>query len=166
MTTSSSSAGPEKAAVSIKEMAAACGLSRQRFAQLVKAGVFPAPLRDEASGRPYYAPELQEVCLGVRRRNLGINGKVVMFYSVRTPIPPQVPRRKPTAKGVVSDPHADILDGLHGLGLTTAAAGQVGEVLAHLYPTGSDGIDAGQVLRAVFLHLRSNNSADKVGRKE
>lgn len=145
-----------------------CGLSRQRFGQLVKTGVFPAPLRDKESGRPYYPPELQGVCVEVRRRNLGVNGKVVMFYSVRTSIPPQVPRRKPTAKPKVQAPdrHADILHGLHGLGLTTVTAGQVGEALAHLYPTGPAGVDPGQVLRAAFLHLRSNNSAEKPGGKE
>jgi predicted DNA-binding transcriptional regulator AlpA len=40
---------PKKAAISIQEMAAQCGLSRQRFMQLVKAGVFPAPLYDGAN---------------------------------------------------------------------------------------------------------------------
>ncbi len=70
MTTSSNNSVPAKAAVCIKEMAVMVGLSRQRFMQLVKAGVFPPPLRDEATGRPYYTDEMQTVVLDVRRRNL------------------------------------------------------------------------------------------------
>lgn len=168
MTTSGQDQGSEKAAVSIKDMASACGLSRQRFGQLVKAGVFPAPLRDEGSGRPYYPPELQQVCLEVRRKNCGVNGRIVLFYSVRTPAAPKATRPRPAAKPKAPTPdrHADLLDGLHGLGLTAATGGQVGEALAHLYPGGTDGVDPGQVLRAVFLYLRGKNSADKLGRKE
>ena len=168
MTTSSSDAQPEKVAISVKEMAQMCGLSRQRFGQLVKAGVFPAPLRDEGSGRPYYPPELQQVCLEVRRKNCGVNGRIVLFYSVSTPAAPKATRPRPAAKpkAPVLDRHADLLDGLHGLGLTTATGGQVGEALAHLYPGGTASVDPGQVLRAVFLHLRGKNSADKLGRKE
>ena len=62
-----------------------CGLSRQRFSQLVKAGVFPEPLRDGATGRPYYDGPGQEACLEVRRRNCGANGRVVLFYARRQP---------------------------------------------------------------------------------
>ncbi|MDY3554225.1 hypothetical protein R5W24_003344 [Gemmata sp. JC717] len=167
MTTSSCNAQPEKAAVSIKEMAGMCGLSRQRFGQLVKAGVFPAPLRDKESGRPYYPPELQVVCLKVRQKNHGVNGKIVMFYSVRTPIPLPTSRPKPAKpQGPTTDQQADLLDGLYGLGLTTATAAQVQEALAHLYPAGPAGTDSDQVLRGVFLYLRNKNSAEKVGRKE
>lgn len=166
MTTSSKEPGMEKVAISIKDMAVMCGLSRQRFGQLVKAGVFPTPLRDEGSGRPYYSPELQAVCLDVRRRNCGINGKVIMFYSARTPSPSKTARPKLAPKPKLQGQHADILDGLHGLGLTTATAVQVTEALVHLYPQGTDGTDAGQVLRTVFLRLRGKNSAEKPGGKE
>ena len=34
-----------------------------------KAGVMPAPLRDETTGRPYFTEELQATCVEVRRRN-------------------------------------------------------------------------------------------------
>lgn len=168
MSTSSGVTPPDKVAISVKEMAQMCGLSRQRFGQLVKAGGFPAPLRDEVSGRPYYPPELQQVCLDVRRRNCGINGKVVMFYSARTPAAPKPTHPRPAAKPKVPVPdrHADLLDGLHGLGLTAATGGQVGEALAHLYPGGVDGVDPGQVLRGVFLYLRGKNPAEKLGGKE
>lgn len=81
-----------KAGVSISDMARAVGLSRQRFHQLVKAGVFPEPLRDGTTGRPYYDGTGQTQCAEVRRRNCGVNGKVVLFYAHRRPVVTSTPR--------------------------------------------------------------------------
>ena len=72
-----------KAIVNVAEMARMCGLSRARFYQLVKEGVFPPPLYRIDNRRPYYVEAMQEVCLEVRRRNCGINGRPVMFYARR-----------------------------------------------------------------------------------
>lgn len=168
MTTSSNNLEPCKAAVCIKEMAAQVGLSRQRFMQLVKAGVFPNPLRDEQSGRPYYTGELQVVCLDVRRRNCGVNGRFVMFYARRptSPTPTSRPNSVKPPKPTTRAPHADIVAGLHSLGLVTATGAQVADAVAELFPRGTEGTDPGDVIRVVFLHLRGKNMAEKVGSKE
>ncbi len=170
MTTSSSSPGSGKAAVPIKEMAALVGLSRQRFMQLVKSGVFPEPLRDEATGRPYYTDELQAVCLDVRRRNCGINGKVVMFYARRPASPAPTARQKPVTppapKSTTGGRYAEIVAALHALGLTSATGEQVADAVAELFPQGTTGANPGGVIKAVFLHLRGKDSAENAGRKE
>ena len=159
-----------RAAVCSKEMAALVGLSRQRFMQLVKAGVFPPPLRDEATGRPYFTDEMQAVCLDVRRRNVGINGKVVMFYARR--VMPTAPTGRPKTvaptkpKPAPNDLHSEIVTALHELGHTAATSNQVAEAVAVLYPQGTKGTDLAQVIRAVFLHLRSKNTGGNVGSKE
>lgn len=145
------------------------GLSRQRFMQLVKDGVFPQPLRDETTGRPYFTDEMQTVCLDVRKRNVGINGKVVMFYARRSgaTAPSRAKTVKPTKpKSGTTDRHADIVAGLHGLGLTSATSEQVTTAVAELFPQRTMNADQGEVIRAVFLHLRGKNSAGNVGRKE
>ena len=72
--------------------------------------------------RPVYVEELQQVCLEVRRRNCGVNGQPVLFYAKGHRLPTQVrpirtARTKPTTPN-----HADLLDGLAALGLTTTAA--------------------------------------------
>lgn len=77
--------GETKVAVSVAEMARMVGLSRARFYQLIQAGVFPAPERHAETGRPFYGEEAQRTCLEVRRRNCGVNGKLVLFYSRRLP---------------------------------------------------------------------------------
>lgn len=56
------------------------------------------------------------------------------------------------------------MDGLNALGLTTATAAQVQRITEELYPQGTAGIDQAEVLRAVFLRLKGQNSAGKVRR--
>lgn len=156
---SSNDSEPRKAAISIKEQAALVGLSRQRFMQLVKAGVFPAPLYDVASKRPFYSEELQAQCSEVRRRNLGINGTVVMFYARRptgmnpTPKPKKV---QPAAIDVAA--LADIVHGVRELGLAAATNAQVRNTVGQLYPQGIAGVDLGVVVGKVFEYLRGKNS--------
>ncbi len=150
-----------KAAVTVAEMARMLGLSRSRFYQLIGTA-FPQPERQQETGRPIYTEELQQVCLEVRRRNCGIDGKPVLFYARRlgtASTRPKPPKSKLETKGNLSA----LVDGLSALGLTTATGSQVQKVTDELYPKGTEGIDEGAVLRAVFLHLKRQNSADNVG---
>jgi hypothetical protein len=152
-----------KAAVTVAEMARMVGLSRSRFYQLIGTA-FPEPERQPGTGRPVYTEQLQQVCLEVRRRNCGIDGKPILFYARRlgsAPARPKPPKPKLEAKG--KDVSA-LVDGLNALGLTTATAAQVQRVTEELFPKGTAGLDQGEVLRAVFLHLKRQNSADNVQR--
>src|SRR5262245_11463174 len=90
--------GETKAIVTVTEMPRMVGLSRARFYQLVRAGTFPAPVYQ--AGRPVYPEELQGICLEVRRRNCGIDGKPVLFYSRRLTSGPRKP--KPTKSNPVA----------------------------------------------------------------
>ncbi|MEO2089797.1 MAG: hypothetical protein ABGY75_09920 [Gemmataceae bacterium] len=145
-----------KAVVTVSEMARMVGLSRARFYELVEAGVFPTPVYDVSTRRPLYDEKMQETCLEVRRRNLGVNGKPVLFYArgQRTPTPAVKASKPPVAQPKTTAAHTDLIDGLGALGLVDTPA-QVAEAVAALYPAGVDGTDRGQVLRAVFLHLKS-----------
>jgi hypothetical protein len=152
-----------KAAVTVAEMARMVGLSRSRFYQLIGTA-FPQPERQAGTGRPVYTEALQLVCLEVRRRNCGIDGKPVLFYARRlasAPARPKAPKPKLEPKG---KDVAALVDGLNALGLTTATAAQVQKVTQELYPQGTKGIDQAEVLRAVFLHLKRKNSGDNVGK--
>lgn len=157
-----------KEALSISEMARAVRLSRTRFYQLVRAGVFPAPSRDEQSGRPFYPREQQDACLAVRQRNCGVNGQTVLFYSARSSTAIGQParraqRRKPTEpRATVSAELSDLVHGLRQLGVEQAQADRVREALAAEFPAGHDGCDPGEVLRAVFRRLTCQSSPDNV----
>lgn len=134
--------------VSVGEMARMVVLSRQRFHQLVQASVFPQPQRD--NGRPHYDEPMQQICLEVRRRNCGVNSQIVLFYARRQHATPTRPKRAIP----VSDPQADLLDGLRALGLVSVTAADVGAAVKELFPQGIAGIDEGEVIRAMFLRLQ------------
>ena len=152
-----------KAVVTVSEMARMVGLSRSRFYQLVEAGVFPQSVYSVANRRPTYVEEAQKVCLEVRRRNCGVNGQPVLFYARGHPLPAQTkPTRTARPTPTKTSGHADLLDGLAALGLTTTAA-EVEAALKAAYPAGVSGTDQGEVLRAVFLHLKRQNSSGSVG---
>ncbi len=152
-----------KSVVSIAEMARMVGLSRARFNQLM-GSTFPWPRYMLANHRPFYDEILQTLCLEVRRRNCGIDGKPVLFYSKR--INNSTPTRKTRKVTLpkVEAGHDEILDGLRSLGLTTATMPQVTAVVKELFPGGVNDGNRGQVLRAVFLRLKRQNTADNVGR--
>lgn len=154
----------QKQAVSVSSMAKQVFLSRARFHQLVVAGVFPSPVYDVATRRPFYPPDLQAVCLEVRRRNFGVNGKPIMFYSPRREIKAVAPRRAVKKPAVTNDQHDDLIDGLRALGLFDATAAQVGAVLKQLYPSGVNGTDEGEVLRSVFLTIKRRDTPDNLTR--
>lgn len=151
----------EKDAVSIAEMARMVGLSRARFYQLV-GSTFPYPIYDVATRRPFYPSDLQAMCLEVRRRNFGIDGKPVLFYARRMVIAPAMPKRAMKKPVVVNNQYDDLLDGLRALGLMDVTAAQVGAAVKQLYPSGVNGTDEGEVLRAVFLAIKRRDSADNV----
>ena len=151
-----------RAVVTVSEMARMCYLSRARFYQLMKAGVFPAPTYQ--AGRPVYTAEMQEVCLEVRRKNRGVNGEPVLFYARRRPIAPSKRQKRADPPPARNKDIAALLDSLNALGLTTATAAQVVKVTGELFPQGTKGLDQAEVLRAVFLHLKRQNAGGNEGR--
>ncbi len=151
-----------KAVVSVAEMARMIGLSRQRLYQLM-GGAFPWPLYDIATKRPFYPEELQQVCLEVRRRNCGIDGKPVLFYATGHRKQQQKPRQK-TKRPAQKKEFGGIIDGLTALGLSAVSNDQVATAIKELFPSGIADHDQAEVLRAVFLHLKRQNSGDNVGR--
>lgn len=147
---------PKKVAVSVSEMATMAGLSRARFYELVKAGVFPPPERQPHTDRPYYTAEQQETVLEVRRRNRGVDGEPVVFNARRRPtVPPQSDSRK-AKPAAASGQHAELLASLQALGLAGVTAARVADAVAEVYPEGVDTANDGEVVRAVFLHLQAS----------
>jgi hypothetical protein len=150
--------------ISVTEMAKKVCLSKARFYQLLGT-TFPWPIYDVVTKRPFYDDELQAVCLDVRKRNCGIDGKPLLFYSRRVPTTVTKPQRsvtkRPSAKPTKH--HAGLIAGIAALGLDVTSA-QVNSAISTLYPNGLADVAQGEVLRAVFLHVRRQDAADNVGR--
>jgi hypothetical protein len=67
----------------IKEL----GLSRARFYQLQKKGIFPKSLYSSPK-RPFYSPDLRQKCIDIRKTGIGYNGQPTVFYSLQKDILP------------------------------------------------------------------------------
>ena len=137
----------QKTAISVTEMSKDLGLSRARFYQLLNQGIFPKPLYSDETKRPFYDQDLQKTCLEVRRTNCGINGKPILFYSARRPVSP---RSKPKQ----NKKHAELIEALSNLGLANVTNDQANAAIKTCFPTGTKGIDQGEIIRSVFIHLK------------
>lgn len=144
-----------KAVVTVAEMARMVGLSRARFYQLIGTA-FPYPVYDVTTRRPCYDEDMQKTCFTVKQRNRGVDGKAVMFYARRAAPAPPRPATKSRAAAPKSHP---IVASIKLLGLASATTADVLAAVAELYPNGVDGIDQGEVIRAVFLRLKRHAPA-------
>lgn len=155
---------PTKSVVSVAEMARQLSLSRSRLYQLIEQGIFPSPIYDVQTRRPFFNEDMQQVCMEVRRRNCGINGKPILFYCPRHPIGSQSkPIKRSKSSPKLKNQFANLIDGLRGLGLDVSAA-QLEPVVKELFPTGIQYLDSGEVIRKVFLRIKRQNSSGNVGR--
>ena len=141
----------ERAYVSVAEMARMVGLSRARFYQLI-GSAFPHPVYDVSTRRPYFGEEAQELCLEVRRRNCGIDGKPILFYARRPATTAMPKKRLPNVRNL----NTELLEGLKGLGLAATSV-QVEAATKALFPRGIEHVDQGEVIRSVFIHLQSKS---------
>lgn len=145
-----------KSAVTVAEMARMVGLSRARFYQLIGTA-FPHPIYSVSTRRPFFDEDLQKVCLEVRRRNCGIDGRPVLFYAKsHSPCRP-TSKRKAVAKPKAPPPDdgmLSILEGVRSLGLSMVTFAQVEAAVKAVFPSGTSGISLGEVIRAVFLGLQ------------
>lgn len=155
-----------KAIVTVSEMARMLKFSRSRLYQLIGT-VMPFPVYDIITRRPVFTEDLQRICLEVRRRNCGINGEPILFYA-RAPRAIQPTRRtsNPRPKKTMASSDAIpqwLMDSLSGLGLSVTQT-LVKSAMREIYPQGISGVDQGEVIRSVFLKIRSQNQSGNVGR--
>jgi hypothetical protein len=149
----------EKAAVSVSEAAARCGLSRTHFHALVKNGVMPPPCYDLKTRKPFYTRELLDECLRIRRTNVSFDGRICLFYQRRQP---SGPGRQPLASRRSSvaapAPHAELIEGLRAMGLGSVSDGRIDDGLRICFPNGVGSTSEGEVLRSLWQHLRRSQA--------
>lgn len=154
---------------SVKEMAEMLQMSRSRLHMLLKEGVFLPPVYDLLTKRPYFTRELIETNLDARRRNCGVNGRPVCFYSPRAASIQSQPRPASPSRRAATPQlrrHAELSEGLASLGIQATEA-QIDTALTAAFPEDRGAsADDGMRLRECFRHLRrripQQDSADNV----
>jgi DNA-binding transcriptional MerR regulator len=147
-----------KQAVSITEMSKMVGLSRQRFNQLIKEGVFPSPSREESTGRPYFNSEQQQQCVTIRQTNTGYNGKPILFYTKRKDS--GIKRKAPAEKKRNDFSH--VLAPLEGLGRVVSNQ-ELEAAMKVVFPDGVGERTPEAMVPALMRYFRSKDSGDSEG---
>lgn len=140
----------EKAVYSVVEVAALCLLSKSQFHVHIRSKVFPPPIQSESCKRPYYTHELACKCVEIRRTGIGFSGQIVLFNRKS---------KKTTSSEKAASPPApvappEIVEAVRSLGLSVTTD-VVAAAIEQLFPSGLAGLDQGDVIRKLFLHLQS-----------
>jgi len=112
------------------------------------------------SKRPYFTREMAIRNLEVKKNNVGVNGKICLFYNCRSSSissPKNSPKKKET-----TTKHTDLIAGLNSLGIQDVSHSEVDAAVKKCFPDGANSIDEGEVLRAVFCQIKAQNSTDNV----
>jgi hypothetical protein len=117
-----------KPIISIGDLAKALNHSRARFYQLQKEMIYPPPLYDIRTKRPFYDAHLQQICHEVRETGIGFNGRYILFYSPRKNDP-----NKPTRKTKSDVKNRELVMTLNNMDLNVNH-GEVAEAVKELYP--------------------------------
>ncbi len=133
--------------ITLTELCEQLGISKTRYYQLQRRGVFPAPQR--AGNRPVFDTNLTQQCVEVVRTRVGINGECVLFNAKRKQEPVQ---KCPTS---VKGKHDDLIAALGSLGLTVSKE-QVAAAL-HSLPNNGGDLDEPALIKAVFLHQKKQS---------
>lgn len=139
-------------------MARMLKMSRARLYQLMNAGTFPQPNRDDPT-HPYFTRDQQAQILQIYRTNVGLDGKSIFFRPKETRTPP--PSRPKKASGVMTQDTQEILSAIRGLGLTQVKRVNLQEAIAVVFQGGTLPEDKGLAVKQLFLHLRQKYSSDK-----
>lgn len=142
-----------KVAVTVREMAEMCQISRSRWYEMVDARVFPKPIRLPSVKRPVYDRELIAKCLEIRATGIGLSGPVLFNRRSKKAGQPKAKPLTPVKTEGVDPAIESIVDAVKALGVTTTPQA-VCDAVAVLYPSGIAGQNQGDVIRKTFLHLQ------------
>lgn len=138
-----------KAVCSVRELAEMLCLSRARFYQLQKAGVFPMPLYCIHSRRPFYTLELQQQCIAIRKTGIRHNGLPILFNAPR--------KNKPTSSQDQPAPELEeLVASLKELGLNVSL-NKVETAIKAQYPQGlPQDSDKGTIIKKLYRTLEKD----------
>jgi hypothetical protein len=149
--------------VNVSKMAQLLNLSRSRLYQLIDKGILLQPVYLISTKHPVYSKEMALRNLNVKNSNVGVNGEIVMFYSVRTTtiISTKKTTKKPPKQTTASSKHSDLIDALESLGLENITTAQIESAIQICFPDGIENISEDEILREVFRYLKCQNNEHK-----
>jgi hypothetical protein len=135
-----------KAVCSVGELAKKLNLSRARFYQLQKTGVFPMPAYCIRTRRPIYTLDLQQKCIAVRKTGIGYNGQPILFNAMRK-------NKFGESQSRSDNKYEELMRCLKEMGLNVPLD-KVKAAVKNLYPQGlPQHQDKGRVIKELYRNL-------------
>ena len=132
---------------SVTKLAKKLGLSRARFYQLQKTGVFPAPVYCLYTKRPFYTTGVQKKCLRIRNTGIDCNGRPIIFNSKRH-------GGSAKLKNCLEQKHKELSEALKQIGLKVSPT-EIRQATTSLYPNDWKKLDIdGEVIAKVFRYFK------------
>ena len=154
--------------ISVVQMAKYLNLSRSRFYQLIDENIFLKPVYLLTNKRPIYTREMAINNINAKKNNVGINGKIIMFYASRNktinPINRDNVERQITENKNTENKYSDLIDDLENLGLEDIYETKIESAVKEIFPDGTENIDEDEILTSVFRHIKCRNTTDNVAR--
>jgi hypothetical protein len=148
--------------LSINQLCSLMGISRSRYYQLISEGLILPPVQSD-SKRPYFTRELALKNLEVKKNNIGVNGKICIFYNcISSSISSAKKPVKKDNKKQTNNKYDDLIIGLNSLGIQNIKPDQVDDAIKKCFPDGTGQVDEGEVLKQVFCLIRAQNSTDNL----
>ena len=142
------------------------GLSRARYYDLLAEGFFLPPVYLVSNRRPLYTAEIAERNVLAKAVGIGaVTGEPRVFYAPRRgegtagSAPPRRPRRSSSSGRRSQIDIGSIVAALGSLGMQGVQEDSVAQVVTDLFPGGTNGMQEGDVIRAVFRRLRQGQTA-------
>jgi len=150
-----------KAVLSVSEHVQQLGMSRGQFYLLLAEGFFWPPVYALRNRRAFYTKEIAQQNMIARMTGEGVDGTPRVFYRRRNSgsgshTEAQSGRSRNNVRR--RDQHGELVATLKGLGVE-ANSQTVGAALSACFPEGYDDMNQSDIIRAVFRHLRSSQSA-------
>ena len=146
--------------LSINQLCSLMSISRSRYYQILSEGLIHPPVQSD-SKRPYFTRELALRNLAVKKNNIGVNGQICIFYNSNR-CSHSSPKNNPVKKEKQTDKYQDLIVGLNCLGLDDIKSSQIEVALKKCFPSGTDNIEEGEVLKQVYCLIKAQNSTDNV----
>ena len=148
--------------ISINQFCSLMGISRSRYYQILSEGLIHPPVYSD-SNRPYFTRELALKNLAVKKNNIGVNGKICIFYNCnRASFSSAKNNTAKKEKKTTTTKHTNLIDGLSSLGIHDITSSQIDNVLKKCFPNGTNNVEEGEILRSVFCQIKAQNSEDNV----
>jgi hypothetical protein len=141
--------------ISVGDMAQALGHSRARFYQLQKQQIYPPPLYEIRTKRPFYDAHLQRLCLGIRESGIGWQGQYILFYGPRKESAQNKARTKTPAGRSGPPEYQELTETLKQMGLDVTEK-QVSMAIEKLYRDRLANEDMGLVVREIYRYIRNS----------